>query len=569
MVEHPHYDPFYTNMPVLPFLEKEMYTKHYSDRNKVTPQTEKSESHQVQNSAGGYSYAVDGWGRLDRFLILGSEGGTFYIGERQLTIENAENLKKCIQEDGHRVVDQIVKVSQEGLAYRNDPALFALAVCTAAKDDDVRRHALQALPLVARTGTHLFHFAEYVENFRGWGRGLRQAVASWYEDKPVENVAWQAIKYKQRDGWTHRDLLRLAHRKDKHKVDAHRAALYDYICRGTVNEKFVPGIVLAVDHVNKNPENKDLVVGHILADRLPRECVPTDLLNDKDVWKALLKDMPLHATVRNLGKMTNLEILKPFAPEVSAVADRITDAENIKKSRMHPMGLLLAMKTYAAGHGFRGNLEWSPDQQIIDALDNAFYLAFKNVVPSNKRLLLALDVSGSMTWNIMDTNLSCREASAAMALITMATEKSCHVVAFSGDGPNTFTSKGPQQGYWKGQLTPLAISPKQRLDDVVKKTADMDFGGTDCALPMLYAMDRGIEADAFVVYTDSETWAGGIHPMEALRQYRNKTGIPAKLIVVGMTSNGFTIADPNDAGSLDVVGFDASVPSVISNFIAG
>ncbi len=37
--------------------------------------------------------------------------------------------------------------------------------------------------------------------------------------------------------------------------------------------------------------------------------------------------------------------------------------------------------------------------------------------------------------------------------------------------------------------------------------------------------------------------------------------------VVGMTSNGFTLADPNDRGMLDVVGFDTSVPAVIANFV--
>ena len=41
----------------------------------------------------------------------------------------------------------------------------------------------------------------------------------------------------------------------------------------------------------------------------------------------------------------------------------------------------------------------------------------------------------------------------------------------------------------------------------------------------------------------------------------------AKAVVVGMTSNGFTLADPNDRGMLDVVGFDTSVPAVISDFI--
>ena len=57
--------------------------------------------------------------------------------------------------------------------------------------------------------------------------------------------------------------------------------------------------------------------------------------------------------------------------------------------------------------------------------------------------------------------------------------------------------------------------------------------------------------------------------MEALRQYRHKSGIPAKLIVVGMVSNEFTIADPDDAGMMDVVGFDSAVPELITDFVTG
>ena len=85
---------------------------------------------------------------------------------------------------------------------------------------------------------------------------------------------------------------------------------------------------------------------------------------------------------------------------------------------------------------------------------------------------------------------------------------------------------------------------------------------------MLWAIQQRVEADAFLIYTDSETWAGKTHPTTALQQYRQAFGIGAKLVVVGMVSNGFSIADPNDAGMLDIVGFDTAAPAVMSDFIA-
>jgi 60 kDa SS-A/Ro ribonucleoprotein len=115
-------------------------------------------------------------------------------------------------------------------------------------------------------------------------------------------------------------------------------------------------------------------------------------------------------------------------------------------------------------------------------------------------------------------------------------------------------------------LSTFDISPRQRLDDVIRKTSGLPFGGTDCALPMQYALKARLEIDVFCIYTDSETWAGKMHPSQALQLYRQKTGIPAKLVVVGMTSNGFTIADPQDAGMMDVVGFDPATPQAITEF---
>ena len=191
--------------------------------------------------------------------------------------------------------------------------------------------------------------------------------------------------------------------------------------------------------------------------------------------------------------------------------------------------------------------------QVIDALDAAFYLAFGNVEPANKRTMLALDVSGSMgSPDIAGmAGISPRIGSAAMALITAATEPQHMFAAFTR------------------RLVEVSISPRERLDAVVRKLSGMPFGGTDCALPMTVAQTSKIEIDTFVIYTDSETWAGSIHPHQALEEYRRKTGINAKLVVVGMTSNGFTIANPEDAGMMDVVGFDTATPGLISGFSRG
>ncbi len=165
--------------------------------------------------------------------MLGSEGGSYYATERTLTRENAEATIRAIQEDGARAVARIVEISHSGRAPKNDPAIFALALAASVGDEETKRLAMAAIPRVCRTGTHLFQFAEAVEGLRGWGRGLRRGIAAWYTGQPVDRLALQAVKYRQRGGWTHRDLLRLAHPSTE---EAARKELFDWVCRDTVGE---------------------------------------------------------------------------------------------------------------------------------------------------------------------------------------------------------------------------------------------------------------------------------------------------------------------------------------------
>jgi 60 kDa SS-A/Ro ribonucleoprotein len=509
-------------------------------------------SEQVRNSADGFVWAVTDWARLERFLILGSEGGTYYTCQKTLSRENAEATLRCIKADGTRAVSTIVSVSDSGRAPKNDPAIFALALAASEGDVETRRAALRALPQVCRTGTHLMHFAAYVDGMRGWGRALRSAVARWYEQMPVEKLAYQAVKYQQRDGWSHRDLLRLSHptpgiwqRKD----------VFYWITQGWPGVGDEPHsesalkLVWAFERARRAQTAQE--VASLIRDyRLPREAVPTQWLTEAAVWEALLPDMPMTALIRNLATMTRVGLVSEVSDASKFISDTLTDESKLRAARVHPIAALSALRTYAQGYGERGQNTWTPVRSIIDALDAAFYASFSNVEPTGKRWMLALDVSGSMACGRIAgvPGLTPRDATAALAMVTANVEPWYRVAGFSSG------------------FVPLSVSPRQRLDDVIKTVSGLPFDSTDCALPMTWALKTRAKVDVFVIYTDNETWAGQIHPAQALRAYRDQMGIDAKLIVVGMTATNFSIADPNDAGMLDVVGFDTATPQLTADF---
>lgn len=542
----------------------------------ATPQSQPipgREAEMAQNNAGGFTFTISPWDQLDRFLILGTEGGTFYQKAPELTVQNAQNVLRLIGEDGVKVVNRVVEISDAGRAPKNDPALFVLALASASDDLATRQAALAALPKVARIGTHLFHFAAFVDGMRGWGRALKRAVANWYLEMPLDRLANQAIKYQSRDGWSHRDMLRLGHPSAD---TAEREAILRWMSGGMTavsGSDYVYGSdvmdnkvviarsdasnilhpqILAFEQAKVATSAKEIIKLIVDAD-LPREAIPTQFLNDPKVWEALLQNMPVGAMIRNLGKMSSVGLLTSMSAAEKLVKSKLSDRDVIHRARLHPMAILSAFLTYGAGKGVKGSNSWTAVRGVVDALDQAFYGSFANVTPTGKNTLLALDVSASMTWENCGgvPGLTPRVGSAAMALITANVESSYEFVAFTSGS---------------GGLSELKVSPRQRLDDVVSTINRMSMGGTDCALPMVHATSAKLPVESFAVYTDNETWAGRIQPSEALKKFRNSMGIPAKLAVVGMTSTGFSIADPKDAGMMDFVGFDSSAPAIMADF---
>jgi 60 kDa SS-A/Ro ribonucleoprotein len=545
-----------------------------------TAQSEPADPRQVTNAAGGYTYAVDDQARLHRFLTLGTEGGTYYTNALELTRDNAEVVFRAAATDPVGLVRQIVEVSTAGRAPRQNPALFALAIAASADDVDGRRAALAALPEVARTGTHLFLFAGYVEQFRGWGPTLRKAVAQWYIEKPVDKLAYQLVKYRQREGWSHYDLLRLA--SPSGVTDparrmafnwAARKGLADYPDRaagagqpplptaGSVPESLA--IIADFEEAQAETTAQGWVGIVNRAHGLSWEMLPDAALGEPQVWHALIdQGLPQPALMRQLPRLTRLGVLAGDTGRV--VATQLQDPQRLKRARVHPINVLVAQRTYAAGQSARGEGTWSPDPRISDALDAAFYNAYGAVEPANRRTLLALDVSGSMGSRVSGLPLSCREAAAALAMVTAATEPDYKIVGFT-DGT------GGQSWNWRDNtiLSELDISPRRRLDDICRYTADLPMGGTDCALPMVWALKKRMKFDVFEIITDNETWYGSIHPHQALREYREKINPQARLTVVSMTGTLNSITDPADRLSLDVSGFDSAVPQLIADFSRG
>jgi 60 kDa SS-A/Ro ribonucleoprotein len=530
--------------------------KNFTIPKNKTPQSEKIDNIQVVNSCGCYVYSVNSMDKLHRFLVLGSTEATYYASSSSQIKYNKESVLDSLNEHGINAVDEIISYSVEGRIPKNDTAIFALAVAASHSDISVRQYALDNLSKVCRIGTHLFTFLTYVKNLRGFGRSLKKAVANWYLSMPVDKLAMQICKYQSRrvEGclpWSHRDSLRVSHPKTD---DDLRNKIFKYITHNddiSVDD-YIEGLQYIYYHEKlKNCTDVNFVIRAINFG-ISRESIPTNLLNDVKVWQAMLdKGMPITAMIRNLGKMTSINVLQPLNKYTKIVTKALHDKKKLKG--IHPLTLLVALLTYKTGHGVKGDLCWKPITEILNALDTAVYESFNNVAPTNKNFLLAIDVSGSMGWEHIAgcEAMTPRDGAAALALTIARTEPHYMTFAFA----NKFIE--------------FNIDKNATFESVIKTTGNMHMSSTDCSIPIEYAIEHKLDVDAFVILTDSETnhWTSR-HPMEALRDYRAEMNKPnSKLVVVAMENNPFTLADPNDKNCLDVVGFDTNFHNVLSDFV--
>lgn len=528
-----------------------------SYRTAITPARGSRKGQKISHE-GGVVFQVDPFTQLRRFLILGSLSGSFYASGHDLTKENLSIIDTCLRLDPVRTIDSIVEVSANTLAASNEPALVALAKASAYGINDpsargaeaVRDRALSALPQVARTGTHLLHFVEYVSTLRGWGTVLRRHIGAWYLGKSPKNLAFQVTKYQSRDGWSHKDVLRLVHPKAPDPV---YDGIFNYVVNDRDMSKMTPGDVMsyleAVNTTLSEQTDKAEVIRLIGQFNLPREVINSKYLNDPDVQAAMLPHMGIHALLRNLGNFSKSGLITPLSDAERMVVDKLLISPGM---RLHPVDVLKAQRTYSAGRGMRGSGTWKVSQSIDARLNDLFYESFKTIEPTGKKLYLAVDCSGSMSWQMdFAPNFSRRTAAAVLAMVTARTEDQFIVRGFNDT------------------MQHINIKPNDTLDRVEQEMENVDWGWTRCELPILEAMNDGLDVDAFIIYTDSDTGYG--EPVnQVFERYQQQMGKPdSKFIVNAMVANDISLADPDNPNMLDVVGFSSDTPAVMSNFIRG
>lgn len=514
----------------------------YTDHLKSNPQSEPAFGYnQIANNAGGFGFQTTDQEQLVRFITLGTEGGTYYVGESKLTQDNAKTIIDLIKRNGEFVVQTLLQYKSR--VPKLDPSLFVLALAATYGNEATKKSAYNAITTLAHTSTHLFTLVGYLNDLRGWSRGLRTGIAQWYNTRTPQQLAYQMTKYRQRNGYTHRDVLRLSHASN-----SANNILYRYAVGKAPSVETGQELIVAFEKAQAAKTVKELLAVMKTAN-LSWEMIPTQFLNEADVLSVLLQTMPMMATIRNLNRFAASGLTKTnLSAATKIIRDRLTDEKAVRESGIHPVFVLNAMNVYGQGRGDKGSLTWTPNQEIVSSLQDTFEISYGNVESSGKDIILGIDVSGSMNTPVGGTSLSAKQVAAAMMSVTLRQEKNVEVILF-----DTTAKKA-------------LVNRKTSYHDIVR--ALPNGGGTDLSLPMRWALDNKVKADAIVTYTDNETWSGGQHPVQAYNEYKKKINNNVRAVVVASSANNVDVL-PRDGSTLGIAGFDSAVPNLITNFLKG
>ena len=564
---------------------------------------------------------------ITRILILGTKNNKYSSTTKNMD-ESAKSYinEQIINGNGEKILNVLSEIYKSGRAPKQDITLYIHAMLCRAENNKVRTTALDFLKEY-RTISQVYSWKTFHSKIpnhegkisKGFGRGVKRAINSWILSKTPDALAYQITKYMNRGDWGIVDLLKCIHtctgtgdnrvikdkegnvkKEQKNNTPAKPMDLVlRYIISGVdemndlafeseLTNESVYKYLKAVDH-SKNMKDLDkdkkidLLIKIIQKFNLTREQVPTEALANSKIQIALLVDenktkvtMPMTALLRNLANITRLGVFDNNPDILEMVINHLLNKEVIEKSRIHPVNVLTAWFTYRRGFGKMSKHSWTPNHCINTVLEEMFYLSFKNVKPTGKRICFLIDGSGSMQSESLCEGINNAEAAALLAMVFSRAEA-------NSDKPvqhsfYIFTAErnveyGGYRGYGGRGGTGLTdvsdkIHAKSTFKDVFDATQRSDWGMTDISKGITEATKYNRVYDGFVVLTDNDV-NSGIKPSLALQEYRNKINSSAKLAVVATLASELSIADPDDKGMMDFCGFDSYGPKLLQEFFTG
>ncbi|GAB6023400.1 60 kDa SS-A/Ro ribonucleoprotein [Chamberlinius hualienensis] len=523
--------------------------------------------------------------RVVNYVLLGHNDGCFYqTGKRNLAslVQRLTYIEKLISEKrGPEVVKVLSQLSGEenGTDNRstldNNYRIFALIHCTLSDDLETKKAAFEAFPVICPTAKDLLSYINLTQQLArrstGWGRAQRKAVSKWYNEKSAKDLVTTCFTYTSSRGWTHRDIVRLAHVKPTNKATA-AVLIYmkkglDAMLKDFENDVEAADVVSYIKAIHSLHHTTDEKEAAYLIERhgLQLEMIQSTMRKSPEIWRTLIPLLPLQKVLLHLRRFAQIGFLNPNSIVYSSILDQLKDHSKLPTSNLHPVDVFLALKKYE-DLGKNVSTRNPPttanfrlpkrrlNTAVVDALHNMFTASLQKCVkPLNKKLLVTVDVRNPMVHSKVHgcPQLTPALASAIVILSLLNADDDVTVTAFSSH-----------------DLKILDLSKDMSLLEIAKRMRETPMGPVNCLKPLQWAKQHNKPFDAFIVLTDNQVKPSDLRLGETLAQYRAALNLPnSRLFLCSLSARRLIAPSTELNGVIEIGGFDSYVPRMIANFI--
>ncbi|MBK8980217.1 MAG: RNA-binding protein [Planctomycetes bacterium] len=487
----------------------------------------------ARNEAGGRAYALTPHQALAQLAVTGCLNGTFYASDAE-QLDAALELARAVAAAGDaEFVARTALWAREQASMKDMPALL-LALLTV----DHGALAAAVFDRVIDDGKMLRNFVQILRSGavgrKSLGTRPKRLVREWLRKRSDRALIHASIGDRPSLG----DILRMVHPKPDSPT---RSALFAWLCDRPFVDADLP------------QELRDLSAWLADATR-PLPDVPFHMLAgewlDAAGWSALAKRATWQQTRMNLNTFARHGVFDD-ADATRAVAERLCDVAAIRTARAFPYQLMTALQ----------RIDPTVPDEIRDALARAVEVATENVPALPGRVLVAVDVSGSMQSPITGrrrgatTVARCVDVAALMAATVLRRCPGTEVLAFHD------------------HIEPVELSADDRVSATAQRLAGLPSGGTRCAAPLEAWNHARTRADVVLLISDNQSWVdaadggAGTATMQAWLRFKARNQ-SAKLVCLDLQPYRTTQA-ASGRDVLNIGGFSDRVFDVIDAFVRG
>lgn len=483
----------------------------------------------TRNEAGGLAYSLTDKAALAQYLVTGTFNNTFYATADDQLAKVQELVAKV---DSNFLAKAAVYATEKGRM--KDMPAFAAAVLAARGEVALLSKVFNRIMNPKR----LYNFVQIIRSGvvgrKSFGTAIKRLILNWLESRTDEQIFLASIGHANP---SLADIIKMVHPRPSTKS---RNALYAYLLGKEYVKRDLPLLVRQYESFKAGDRKTVPALPFMVLSSLP--------LTDEQ-WKQIAVDMPWNTLRMNLNTLARHNVFSD-SNITNMLASKLRNSTEVRKNSVFPYQIMAVFNNVDAG----------VPMELTLALQDAMEVATENVPSLNKKVVVAVDVSGSMGSAVTGnrpgstSKVSCVDVAALVAATVLRKNPNAEVLPFD-------TS-----------VRIVRLNPRDSIMTNARQLA-INGGGTACSVPLLDLNSRNVNADVVIYVSDNMSWAdyynryGGTGMANEWVKFKRRNP-KAKLVLIDIQPYANTqVSDSPDV--LNIGGFSDSVFEVIEAFVNG